>query len=196
MPVTPTRVVILDRDGIVNELVAQPPDNDPESPLSPDEVRLLADAPGALELIRGSGFLLACATNQPSAAKGLITVAEVNAIQDKVLDELGQRGIELDAVRMCLHHPRASRPELGGPCRCRKPAPGMLLDVLQQLDAEASTSWMIGDTDADVLAGQAAGLRTILVRNPASRHKRSGQVRPDVAVTTLLEAAAIVRRGD
>jgi phosphoglycolate phosphatase-like HAD superfamily hydrolase len=68
----------------------------------------------------------------------------------------------------------------------------MLFSVAKELDIDLPESWMIGDTDGDVLAGQAAGARTILVTTPASVHKRSGRVRPDVVVADLAEAVGVV----
>jgi D-glycero-D-manno-heptose 1,7-bisphosphate phosphatase len=187
--------VILDRDGVVNELVARPPEGRGESPLTPSEVRLTAGVGDVLRGIRRAGFLLACVTNQPSAAKGESTVAQVDAVQARVLGLLRHEGVELDAVRLCPHHPDAADPDLRGPCRCRKPAPGMLLDVLSELDADSRTSWMIGDTDSDVMAGRAAGVRTVLIRNPASAHKRSADVRPDALVAGLSDAMTVVVEG-
>jgi D-glycero-D-manno-heptose 1,7-bisphosphate phosphatase len=186
---------MLDRDGILNQLVARPGEDRYESPLSPCEVRLEPGAADALRLLRSAGFLLACVTNQPSAAKGLSDLETVHAVQRTVLRLLRDEGVALDAVRLCPHHEQASRPDLLGPCRCRKPAPGMLLDVLEELNADPKGSWMIGDTDADVVAGQAAGVRTALVRNRASQHKRSGQMQTDLSVTSLQDAATMIAAG-
>ena len=68
----------------------------------------------------------------------------------------------------------------------------MLLSVASELRLDLSRSWMIGDMDADVLAGKAAGCRTILIDNPASRHKRAGSTDSDQVATDILAAAAIV----
>jgi D-glycero-D-manno-heptose 1,7-bisphosphate phosphatase len=192
---SPTRVVILDRDGVLNELVARPPDGRGESPLTPGEVHLSEGVGEALHRIRRAGYLLACVTNQPSAAKGECSVAQVDAVQARVLDLLRHEGIDLDAVRLCPHHPDAADPNLRGPCLCRKPAPGMLDDVLHELDADHGTSWMIGDTDADMMAGRAAGVRTVLIRNPDSVHKRAGNVHPDAMVADLGDAVTVVVAG-
>ena len=62
------------------------------------------------------------------------------------------------------------------------------------LDIELKASWMVGDTDADVLAGRAAGCHTVLVRNPGSAHKRGGEVSPDAVVGDLAGAVAEILR--
>jgi D-glycero-D-manno-heptose 1,7-bisphosphate phosphatase len=102
-----------------------------------------------------------------------------------VLDLLGREGVVPDAIRCCFHHPKATVPELRQTCKCRKPAPGMLLDAAAELDVDLRASWMIGDTDGDVAAGAAAGCRTVLIAAPGSRHKRSGTAQADVHVADV-----------
>ncbi len=68
----------------------------------------------------------------------------------------------------------------------------MLLAAARKLGIELKRSWMIGDADSDVLAGKAAGCRTVLVENPDSAHKRAGGVRPDALARDLEAAAALV----
>jgi D-glycero-D-manno-heptose 1,7-bisphosphate phosphatase len=169
-----------DRDGVVNELVPDPLSGLPESPLDPDDVALIPGAAAALRRLRDAGYLLVAVSNQPAAAKGVVTLERLRAVQERVLDLLRHEGIVPDAIRCCFHHPEATMPELRTMCRCRKPAPGMLLDAAAELDVDLGASWMIGDTDRDVAAGAAAGCRTILIAAPGSVHKRSGTARADV----------------
>jgi HAD superfamily hydrolase (TIGR01662 family) len=105
---------------------------------------------------------------------------------------LAAEGARFDAFKMCLHHPQGVVPELTGDCACRKPAPGMLLDAAGELGIDLRASWMIGDTDGDVLAGTAAGCQTILVRTRGSLHKRAGNGRPDAVVPDLPAATDVV----
>ena len=111
-------------------------------------------------------------------------LAELHAMQARVLELLAAEGASFDDFRICLHHPEGVVPELTGPCDCRKPAPGMLLDAARELDIDLERSWMIGDTDSDVLAGRAAGCRTVLIEQPHSAHKRTAQPHPDAVVAT------------
>lgn len=76
-------------------------------------------------------------------------------------------------------------PGLSGPCACRKPAPGMLLDAAGALGIELGSSWMVGDTDADVAAGRAAGCRTLMVEHAGSKHKRLSGIQPDLVADDL-----------
>lgn len=186
----PRAAVFLDRDGVLNELVPDPDGAGSESPLRVSDVRLMLGAAAAVVALRAAGYALICVTNQPAAAKEKASLAELEAIQCRVRELLAAAGARLDAWRMCVHHPEGTAEGLSGPCDCRKPAPGMLLDAANQLELELSESWMIGDTDADVAAGRAAGCRTVLVENPASAHKRAGHTSGDLRARDVGDAAA------
>jgi D-glycero-D-manno-heptose 1,7-bisphosphate phosphatase len=172
--------VFLDRDGVLNQLVEDPRSHAGESPLQREHVSLIPGAATAAAHLARAGYALVCVTNQPAAAKGTASVGELREVHDRVLELLDREGVSLDASRLCLHHPQGVLPALSGPCGCRKPAPGMLLDVAAALELDLSASWMVGDTDVDVLAGARAGCRTALLQHPHSAHKRSGRVIPDL----------------
>ena len=183
------RAAFVDRDGVINALTADPVTGRPESPLRVEDVALLPGVAAALTGLAGGGWLLVGVSNQPSAAKGFVSVAAIEAVQNRVLSLLRDEGVEFDAFELCLHHPDGIVPELTGRCDCRKPAPGMLLAAAGRLAIELGSSWMIGDTDGDMLAGRAAGCRTILVTHEPSAHKRGG-AQADLLVPDLAAAAA------
>jgi D-glycero-D-manno-heptose 1,7-bisphosphate phosphatase len=190
-------VVFLDRDGVLDELVADPVSGVCESPLRVADVRLIEGAAAAAARLARAGVRLACVSNQPAAAKGTVSVAQLLAVHARVAELLAQEGVRLDASRLCLHHPEGVVRGLSGPCPCRKPAPGMLLDAAAELGVETRACWMVGDTDADVAAGRAAGCRTVLIEYPGSVHKRSGRPRPDLRAASLADAVApLLRLGD
>ncbi len=184
--------VFLDRDGVLNELVPDPVTGAPESPLRIADVRLVPGAAAAAARLAELGFLLVCVTNQPAAAKGSVTVERLLAVHDRVVDLLCERGVILAASRMCMHHEHGVVPGLAGPCDCRKPAPGMLLDAARTLGIDLGASWMVGDTDADITAGEAAGCMTIQIRHPDSIHKRLQAITPDLVADSLTEAATML----
>jgi D-glycero-D-manno-heptose 1,7-bisphosphate phosphatase len=188
-----SKALFIDRDGVINELVRDAATGNPESPLRPADVTLIDGAAEALRELSDAGWLLVGVTNQPAAAKGTVTREELEAVHDRVIGLLAAQGVRFDAFRLCLHHPDGVVPELSGPCDCRKPAPGMLLDAARELDIELAASWMIGDTDADVVAGRAAGCHTMLVEHGASDHKRSGGANPDAAVPNLQAGRKFLR---
>jgi len=182
--------IFLDRDGVLNELVRGAEDGQGESPLSVGDVRLIPGAAAAVAALRSAGYALVCVTNQPAAAKGQASVSTLQAIQRRVGELLAAEGAGLDAWRMCPHHPAGVVPELSGPCDCRKPAPGMLLEAAGEMGLDLSRSWLFGDTDADMLAGRAAGCRTVLVANPFSAHKRSQAADYDLLARDLADGVA------
>jgi D-glycero-D-manno-heptose 1,7-bisphosphate phosphatase len=184
--------VFVDRDGVINELVPDPLSGRPESPLRLADLRLVPGASAALERLTNAGRPLIGVSNQPAAAKGLVSLQELEAVQARVLELLAAEGVRFDAFKVCLHHPDAVVPELMGDCECRKPAPGMLLEAARELDLDPAASWMVGDTDGDVAAGRAAGCRTVLVEYPGSAHKRNGDPRPDTIVRDLAAAATFI----
>jgi transaldolase len=151
------RLIVLDRDGVLNRLIVRGEAQPPESPLSLSEVELLPGVPHALRRLCDAGYVLALATNQPAAAKGKVTRAELAAIHDKIVSEAEREGARIASSHICYH-----RAEDG--CDCRKPRPGLLRDALaENPGASAEQAWMVGDRATDVIAGQALGLRTALL---------------------------------
>ena len=186
--------VFLDRDGTLNEAVPDPDSGIPESPLQVSEVHLIDGAAAAARRLADAGFALVCVTNQPAAAKGKVPVEQLLAVHDRVLELLREQGVQLDASRLCVHHPEGVVPELTGPCACRKPAPGMLLETAQELRLALGDSWMVGDTDTDVAAGRAAGCRTVLIEYPPSAHKRSEDAGANLLAGDLADGVAQLLR--
>ena len=184
---------LLDRDGVLNDLVVDPCSGAWESPLDPEQVRLIPGAAAAAARLARAGYLLVCISNQPAAAKGKVSIAQLLAVHARVAELLEHEGVSLDASRLCLHHPDGIVPELAGACLCRKPAPGMLFDAAASLGLDLARSWMVGDTDTDILAGRAAGCRTLLIRHPGSIHKRLQVVGADIVADSLADGAERLR---
>jgi len=193
--VTGARAAFLDRDGVLNEGVPDPETGLLESPLHPDQVCLLPGVGAALRELAAAGYLLVGASNQPAAAKGKVSLEELIATQERVLELLAAEGVHLDGFKLCFHHPQGTIEGLSGSCECRKPAPAMLLEAAAELSIDLANSWMIGDTDADVGAGRNAGVRTVLVEYAGSSHKRDGVLTPDLRVADLPAAVAAIRNG-
>jgi D-glycero-D-manno-heptose 1,7-bisphosphate phosphatase len=186
-----TRAVFVDRDGVINDLVPDETTGLPESPLDPQAVTLLPGAASALRLLHAHGFALVGVSNQPAAAKRTVDRQTLEIVQGRVLNLLADEGASFDGFKICFHHPDGLDPDLGRPCDCRKPAPGMLLEAAAELDIELAQSWMVGDTDGDVEAGSAAGCRTVLVETPGSSHKR-GHAVPTHRAASLMAAAELI----
>ncbi len=157
------KAVFLDRDGTINKYVG--------FLRNIDEFALLDGVADAIKKINASGYLAIVVTNQPVIARGEVSFEELERIHNKMETLLGKEGAYLDAVYFCPHHPHkgyeGERPELKFDCECRKPKPGMLLKAAQDFNIDLAQSWMVGDGENDIKAGQNAGCRTALVGNGA-----------------------------
>jgi D-glycero-D-manno-heptose 1,7-bisphosphate phosphatase len=191
---TARRAAFLDRDGVIDALAADPITGLPESPLRVGDVVLLDGVGPAMRELADAGFLLVGVSNQPAAAKRTVALAELQAVHERVIGLLAEQGVRFDDFRICWHHPDGADPLLGVACDCRKPAPGMLLDAARDDGIDLHASWMIGDGDADVIAGTRAGARTVLIEHPASAHKRAGASAPTLVAADLPAATRALLR--
>ena len=157
------KAVFLDRDGTINKYVG--------FLRNIDDFELLPGVAVAIKAINASGYLAIVVTNQPVIARGEVSLAELEMIHNKMETLLGQEGAYLDAIYYCPHHPHkgyaGERPEYKIDCACRKPKPGMLLQAAEDFNIDLSQSWMVGDGENDIKAGQAAGCKTALIGNGA-----------------------------
>jgi D-glycero-D-manno-heptose 1,7-bisphosphate phosphatase len=160
------RGVILDRDGTLIDFYRDPELGVVTPAFHPDHLQLLPGVVEGLRTLLDAGFVLAIATNQPGAAKGELPRSAIERTNAALLERLRGEGLSIATMRACLHHPEG-RPEgdaeLIRRCDCRKPAPGMLLSIVDELGLDAADSWMVGDTASDLGAARAAGLRCALV---------------------------------
>lgn len=151
MPISALRpAILLDRDGVILE-------NRDDYVKTLDEARFTPGALAALARLAASGHPIVIVTNQSGIGRGLIAPATAEAISQMLLQRVEAAGGRIDGVYVCPHAPEAG-------CACRKPAPGLLLAAASALDLDLAESVLIGDAVSDVLAGQAVGARSILVR--------------------------------
>ena len=124
---------------------------------------LIPGAAEAIKLINQSDFLAVVVTNQPVIARNLCSIEELEYIHATLETMLGKQGAYVNAIYYCPHHPDKGypeeRPEYKIDCDCRKPKPGMLLQAAKDWNIDLANSYMIGDTDRDLQAGQNAGCK-------------------------------------
>ncbi|WP_370464839.1 D-glycero-alpha-D-manno-heptose-1,7-bisphosphate 7-phosphatase [Mycolicibacterium sp. P1-18] len=183
-----TRAVFLDRDGVLNHLVFNPSTGEYESPHVPEDLCVIDGVVPSLRRLTNAGFELFLVSNQPSYAKGKTSLEHIEAIHRRLDGVLTDNDVVFREYFYCLHHPDGIEPDFSGPCRCRKPAPFFLLEAARKHGVDLFASWMVGDQATDVVCGQTAGCRTVLVMNEHSIAKREPS-RPDVRVGSLSEAA-------
>jgi len=169
--------VFLDRDGVLNRVVVR--DGVPHPPDDTADFELLPGVPAALDRLVRAGFLLVVVTNQPDVARGTKRREEVEELNERV-----RAMLPITAVFTCFHDDDDG-------CECRKPRPGLLTEAARRWSLDLQGSFMVGDRWTDVLAGQAAGGRAVLVD---TSYGGAGRCVPDHRVANLMEAVDWILR--
>jgi D-glycero-D-manno-heptose 1,7-bisphosphate phosphatase len=149
------RLVILDRDGVINE------DSDAFVKTA-DEWRPIPGSLEAIARLNQAGYRVVVCTNQSGIARGLMRSEDLHAMHIKMDRLLAQVGGQIDAVFYCPDAPDSVS-------QCRKPAPGMLHDVAARLHVDLRDVPVVGDSERDLLAAAAAGASPYLVRTGKGR---------------------------
>ena len=171
------KLVILDRDGVINYDSAQ-------FIKSPEEWRPIPGSLEAIALLNQAGFRVALATNQSGISRGLFDMAALNAIHDKMHRALAQFGGRIDALFYCPHTAEEN-------CACRKPKPGMLEEIGRRFAADLEGAPSVGDSLRDLQASFAVGAQPILVLTGKGEKTLAAGDVPDNAwiCADLMEAA-------
>ncbi len=143
------KLVVLDRDGTINE------DSD-DYIKSPAEWKPIPGSLEAIARLTQAGYRVVLATNQSGIGRGLFDTAALNAIHETLQRAAQQAGGRIDAIFFCPHADAAG-------CECRKPKPGMLLEIGRRLNVPLEGVPMVGDALRDLQAAAAAGARPVLV---------------------------------
>lgn len=178
------KCIFLDRDGTINVF---------KGLLYKEEDFELTD--GAIEAIRminNSDYLGIAVTNQPVVARGLCLEEDINRIHNKMWTLLGEKGVYLDDISFCPHHPDKGyieeNPAYKIVCECRKPKIGMLEQFVNKYNIDLKKSWMVGDTTVDIQTGINAGTKTALILTGEAGKDGKYQVKPDFIANNLIEA--------
>lgn len=174
MPRITRPAVFLDRDGTLNESPGEH-----RYVQSAGEFAWIDNATEALGLFARAGYALVVVSNQRGLAKGVVTPGVLTQIEERMQADLAPYGCRIEAFRYCPH-------DIAEGCACRKPAPGLLLELARELDLDLTRSWMIGDSPTDVAAGRAAGCRTLFVGRSADG------CGPELVADSLLRGAELV----
>lgn len=144
------KLIILDRDGVIN--------HDSEQFIkSPDEWQPIDGALEAIAQLNQWGWRVTIATNQSGIGRGLFGMEMLNAINERMVKALARVGGRIDAIFFCPHAAEST-------CKCRKPHPGMLLQIAERFNAELAQVPVVGDSLRDLQAAKAAGAQPWLVR--------------------------------
>lgn len=162
------KAVFLDRDGTVNR--------NTHYLIDFADFELLPGVEAALRILQDLGYLLLGASNQSGVARGLFTYPAVEELNRKIIADLASRGIRIEEIAFCPHHPEGTVTPYAKACECRKPSPGMLRDLARKYDVDMARSYMVGDSESDALAGLNAGARGVWIRPEAARSPAGSQV--------------------
>jgi D-glycero-D-manno-heptose 1,7-bisphosphate phosphatase len=168
--------VFLDRDGTLNVKPAQH-----QYVTSAEDFTWLPGAREGLGKLAHAGYVLAVVSNQRGVGRGLVSPEVLLEIERRIQRDLAEEGCAIERFRYCFHNDEDG-------CDCRKPRPGMILDVAAELELDLATSWVIGDDPGDVAAGRAAGCRTALV---GGAHSEAA----DLLVASVAEASDAIVNG-
>lgn len=146
------RAILFDRDGTINP--------DPGYISNPDEFTLFPEVPRQLARLKQAGYLLVLVTNQSGIGRGLIQPKNLCLIHQKMQNQLLEWHAEFDRILVCPHLPA---PVNTPPCDCRKPAPGLALRAIRELDLDPAACFVIGDRESDVKMAMGAGIPAILI---------------------------------
>lgn len=190
--------VIFDRDGTLIDFVRDIELGVVTPAFHPDHIRFLPGVLDGARALQKAGYVISIATNQPQAAKGQLPRSAIERTNAALCHRLVDEGIVVEALFACLHHPNGGEggdPELIKGCSCRKPAPGLLHQLIDALGLDPDRSWFVGDTPTDVRAAHAAGLRSAFVCQLGrcelcpGRDEAFEAARPDLVGATIEEVA-------
>ena len=150
--------IFLDRDGTINV--------DHGYVHEIDEFEFIDGVIDALRELKEMGYALVVVTNQSGIARGKFTETQFETLTEWMDWSLADRGVELDGIYYCPHHPQGTVEEYRQTCDCRKPHPGMFNSAQESLNIDMAASYMVGDKLEDMQAASAAGIGTkVLVRS-------------------------------
>jgi len=187
----PAKAVFIDRDGVIV-------DEDYYPIIMPDDVHLLPGAAQAIRQFKDAQLPVVVITNQAIIARGLATLAQLEAVHQRMRELLWQEAqARVDAIYYCPHHANPEQEtrvaEFSIECECRKPKPGLLLNAAEEMGIDLAQSYMIGDSNIDILAGRSAGTKTILLTSTGKGGRDGKQVvEPDYRVESLGDAVGII----
>lgn len=164
--------IFLDRDGVIIE-------NRPSYVRRWEDVTFIPQALAALVQARGSAYKIIIVTNQSAVGRGFIPLQTALEINDRVVKVIRAAGGRVDEVYLCPHAPEQA-------CSCRKPKPGLLLQAAQEHTLDLGRSILIGDALSDLLAGQAAGVGTLMLVRTGRGEAQLAL--PDIALVKSFQA--------
>ena len=174
-------VIFLDRDGVINQ--------DHGYVSTRDNFVFIDGVIGAMKQLKEKGYQLVVVTNQSGIARGLFTEDDFISLTEWMDWSLADHDIDLDGIYFCPHHPTEGTGPNTQVCQCRKPAPGMFLEAIADLNVDVSASYMVGDKESDLQAAQAAGVANLILVRTGKELTPAGEALAGAVYPSLVEFA-------
>tara|TARA_B100001250_G_C19474946_1_gene646163 strand:+ start:174 stop:692 length:519 start_codon:yes stop_codon:yes gene_type:complete len=170
------KAIFLDRDGVLNNVNIN--NGKPFSPSSFKDFKLLPNVKSTIKKFKLLNYLCIVITNQPDISRGKISKNEVIKMNNFL-----KKQIEIDDLFVCYH-------DDDDKCECRKPKPGLLFFAKKKWGIDFEKSYLIGDREKDIFAGNLAGCKTIFIDNDYGEKKPSSQ---NFTITSLEQSLKIIK---
>ena len=145
------KAVFLDRDGVINK-------ERKDYVKNISELEIFHGIAELIKRLKDAGLLVIVITNQSAVNRGKTSQKNIEKIHNKIQDYLNRNETSIDGFYFCPH-----RPDEG--CNCRKPKPGLVIKAANEFKIDLKNSWMIGDSDSDVIVAQKVGCNALKIGN-------------------------------
>ncbi len=169
--------IFLDRDGVINI--------DKNYVYKVENLEFIPGSIKALEILQNKGYLLFIVTNQSGIGRGYYSEEDYLKLRKKINEILLDKNIMITEELYCPHHPDKN-------CKCRKPNPYHINQLIEKYDLDKKKCYMIGDKTSDIKAGENAGIKTILVKTGKAGNDKKYNINPDYVCKDLLEASELI----
>ncbi|PHM48703.1 D-glycero-beta-D-manno-heptose 1,7-bisphosphate 7-phosphatase [Xenorhabdus miraniensis] len=177
--------VFLDRDGTINI--------DHGYVHEIDNFQFIDGVIEAMLELKKMGYALVLVTNQSGIARKIFTEDQFMQLTEWMDWSLADRGVDLDGIYYCPHHPEGNDEEYKKSCNCRKPQPGMLLDAQQALHIDMSASYMVGDKIEDMLAAHDANVGTKILVRTGKPVTEAAEQAADLVINSLADLPNVIK---
>jgi len=191
------KVIFLDRDGVINEMVFIKEHGYVDSPNQVKQFHLIRKVGLALKIVKQLGFKIIIISNQPGIAKGYFSEHDFEKIRNKMIKELAKYNVKIDDEYYCLHHPDAKISKYKKICNCRKPKDGLIKQARKKYDIDLKKSYFIGDGIIDMQIAKKVGCKAIFVGNINSLITDlfvKKEINPNYTAKNLFEAIKLIKK--
>lgn len=177
--------IFLDRDGTINV--------DHGYVHEVDQFEFIDGVIDAMRELKEMGYALVLVTNQSGIARGMFTEDDFANLTEWMDWSLADRGVDLDGIYYCPHHPDAIVEEFRQACDCRKPQPGMFISARDYLNIDMASSYMVGDKPEDMQAAAAADVGTKVLVRSGKPVTAEGEAAADIVINSLADLPKAIK---